>query len=168
MFTDNSNRLPADRKLLARIFSKVRIDPDITYNGSPCWLWTAFLDGKGYGRLNLKGYESPQVHRIVYKIFVWRLPNTLVIDHLCRVRNCINPAHLEPVPQIVNTLRGGNAAKTHCVRGHPFDEENTGRNTSGGRRCRACERINIDIKDSRRRIKKIMPRRIVHSDSGAN
>lgn len=151
MFTDNSNKLPADRKLLARIFSKVVIDPATAWNGTSCWLFTGHLDEKGYGRFNLRRDETTQIHRIVYKIFVWRLPNALVIDHLCRRRRCLNPAHLEPVPAVVNTLRGGNAAKTHCVRGHPFDEHNTHYTKNGGRHCRACDRVSTDNAETRRR-----------------
>lgn len=76
----------------------------------------------------------------------------MVIDHLCRNRACVNPGHLEVVTVRVNTLRGHtiqatNANKTHCKRGHPFDEANTRwikhTRKSGvflERRCRTCAR----------------------------
>ncbi len=60
---------------------------------------------------------------------VGQIPSGLTLDHLCRVRNCVNPAHLEPVTHRENTLRGDgvtaiNARKTSCHRGHPFAGEN--------------------------------------------
>ena len=71
----------------------------------------------------------------------------LQIDHLCRVRCCVNPAHLEPVTPRENTLRGvgvtaKNAAKTHCSKGHPLSDENLLVLASGRRVCRACARSN--------------------------
>ncbi len=170
MFSDNSNKFPADRKLLARFFSKVRIDPTITFEGVPCWLWTGFRDKKGYGRFELRKDESPIAHRIAYRIFVWRLPKSFVLDHLCRRRHCVNPVHLEPVTAVENTLRGGNAAKTHCIRGHPFDEWNT-HHTRQGRHCRACDRSSTDNTESRRapgrRYKSNVIKRRSHKDIGA-
>lgn len=68
-------------------------------------------------------------------------------DHLCRVRNCVNPAHLEPVTRRENVFRGignptvENAGKTHCPQGHPYDEANTyHRAYDHSRQCRACNR----------------------------
>src|ERR1035437_1939003 len=65
------------------------------------------------------------------------------LDHLCRVRHCVNPAHLEPVTRQENLLRGqtttaSNAAKTHCPKGHAFIGNNIKMN-SGSRKCRTCE-----------------------------
>lgn len=71
------------------------------------------------------------------------IPAGLVLDHLCRVRRCCNPAHLEPVTQRENLMRGAsfveeNALKTACPKGHPL----TGRNVvywRGHRKCRECD-----------------------------
>lgn len=84
------------------------------------------------------------VHRWSYTHLVGEIPEGRQLDHLCRVRNCVNPAHLEPVPAKINTHRGMSPAalnlrKTHCLNGHPFDEENT-RWYRGTRNCRACQR----------------------------
>lgn len=91
------------------------------------------------------GPGSKRAHRVSYETFVGPIPAGLTLDHLCRNTLCINPAHLEPVTIKENVLRGDgptarNARKTHCDRGHAFDETNTGPNANGGRSCRACKR----------------------------
>ena len=89
-----------------------------------CWLWTASQNGYGYGK-----FKAPHAfvasHRYAYELLVGPIPDGLQIDHLCRNRACVNPAHLEPVTQRVNLMRGNtlasiNARKTHCIRGHEF------------------------------------------------
>lgn len=67
-----------------------------------------------------------KAHRFAYEALVGPIPKGLEIDHLCFVRNCVNPGHMEPVTSAVNTLRStgptaANAAKDQCVNGHPFD-----------------------------------------------
>jgi hypothetical protein len=76
-------------------------------------------------------------------LLVGPIPEGLTIDHLCRVRHCVNPAHLEAVSERVNILRGNgagarNARKTHCVKGHAFTPDNLYRDYQGYRRCRRC------------------------------
>jgi hypothetical protein len=116
-----------------------------------CWEWTANTDPRGYGRIKVGGRngQKAKAYRVSYELAYGPIPEGLTIDHLCRVRHCINPAHLEAVPMVVNTLRGIsvpaiNARKTHCIRGHEFTPENTYRSTNGrggtGRGCRACLR----------------------------
>ena len=83
-----------------------------------------------YGRFAV-GHEHRPAHRVAYELQDGRpVANTLEIDHLCRVHNCVRPEHLEPVPHRVNALRGfsipaENARKTHCTHGHAFTMENT-------------------------------------------
>lgn len=105
-----------------------------------CWEWTGKRDRDGYVKLN-RGLG----HRVVYQDLVGPIPPGLTLDHLCRVRHCVNPDHMEPVTIKVNTLRGrtiqaANAQRTHCNHGHPFDAANTGRTRQGWRICRACNR----------------------------
>lgn len=107
-----------------------------------CWLWTGCKTGAGYGQLTHRGQSGLRAHRVTYEALVGPIPAGLVLDHLCRNRACVNPYHLEPVPQRVNVLRGEssaarNARKTHCPRGHEYDNSNT-RIYAGRRYCRAC------------------------------
>lgn len=107
-----------------------------------CWLWTACVDKDGYGFF-WNGAKQGFAHRYAYEWFVGPIPKGLQIDHLCRVRNCVNPDHLETVTNRENTLRGYaptaiNARKTHCIRNHEFTPENTLR-VPRGRHCKACQ-----------------------------
>ncbi|MFD7016051.1 HNH endonuclease signature motif containing protein [Streptomyces sp. NPDC059928] len=82
---------------------------------------------------------------MAYELLVGPIPAGLHLDHLCRVRRCVNPAHLEAVTCAENLRRGTsfaavNSAKTECVHGHPFDEENT-YFSRRQRDCRTCRRL---------------------------
>jgi len=109
-----------------------------------CWLWMGYINpkpGKGYGTF-YDGKKAVRAHRWAYENFVGPIPEGLQLDHLCRVRHCVNPSHLEPVTARENIRRGENhvaknARKTHCLHGHEFTEENTYR-SSRGRDCREC------------------------------
>lgn len=140
-------------KQLTSFLNKVNKIP----NG--CWLWTGTCNSIGYGQVgfNKKYYLA---HRLCYQLFKGDIPKGLCLDHLCRVRNCVNPDHLDPVTQKENLLRGAtlnarNVSRTHCPHGHPYDEENTKirylENGDTARRCRACIRM-----DSSRHYRKKM------------
>ena len=90
-----------------------------------CWLWTASLGDKGYGRFRT-GNREYKAHRWAYLNLVGPVESGLELDHLCRIRSCVNPSHLEPVTHRVNMLRGhtivaAKAAQTLCKRGHALD-----------------------------------------------
>jgi hypothetical protein len=109
-----------------------------------CWLWTAGQSGSGYGRFFYAGRQV-QAHRWALESTHGPLPPGLQVDHLCRVRNCVRPDHLEVVSQRENILRGTSfsavrARATRCVNGHDFDEVNTSVKPDGCRDCRACQR----------------------------
>lgn len=108
-----------------------------------CWLWTRPLITGGYASMGYRG-RGRLAHRVFYEIFVGPIPDGLHLDHLCRVRHCVNPTHLEPVTCRENILRGEGitavlAARTHCSQGHPFEGENL-RFEGTIRRCRTCKR----------------------------
>lgn len=107
-----------------------------------CWLWTA-AKICGYGTFGIGG-QNVYAHRYSYELLVGPIPTRLQIDHLCRVRHCVNPAHLDPVTQRENIRRGDTGKhhreKTHCPQGHSYDEENTYRDRRGWRQCVNCRR----------------------------
>lgn len=70
-----------------------------------CWLWIACKNKAGYGSFNGGEYA----HRFSYEELVGEIPKGLQIDHLCRVRHCVNPKHLEAVTNQVNGQRGNSA-----------------------------------------------------------
>ncbi len=125
---------------------------------SGCWLWTASVYPSGYGQIVLPQQQHKHAHRLSYEYFVGPIPEGLDLDHLCRVRSCVNPKHLEPVSRSENIRRGlapgmgaaRNLAKTHCPHGHEYTEKNTyiGKNPSGkpNRNCRECSRIRTEQK----------------------
>ena len=107
-----------------------------------CWLWTGARTRLGYGQIGHGGQDGKVVvvHRVAYELLVGPIPEGLELDHLCHVRRCVNPAHLEPVTHLENMRRGHFATKTHCPRAHPYDSANT--LVSNGRRyCKTCARM---------------------------
>lgn len=109
-----------------------------------CWLWTAWIESNGYGRFWLDGRQHG-AHRVAYELYVGPIPDGLEIDHLCRVKHCVNPAHLEAVTASENILRMAalrvpyQHARDTCPNGHPYDDENT-ISTRTGRACKTCKR----------------------------
>lgn len=110
---------------------------------SPCWVWTGATNENGYAILNIDGRRM-YAHRVTYMALVGPIPNTWEIDHLCRVRPCINPAHLEAVESYVNSMRGEHPnfvthREKQCRRGHDLTiDVNVYRRTDGRVRCRIC------------------------------
>lgn len=119
-----------------------RLWAGFTPNESGCWIWNGRTYPTGYGRFHLGG-DSTYTHRVMYMAFVDAIPTGMHTDHLCRVRECCNPEHLEVVTPRENIMRSPtaqaaiNASKTHCKRGHPLSGNNV-QITDGGRRCRTC------------------------------
>jgi hypothetical protein len=119
-----------------------------------CWIWQGTTTSKGYGQFWHDG-RLVGAHRFAWEQAHGRpIPEGLVIDHLCRTRNCVNPEHLEPVTTRENTLRGeGCKPKTHCPQRHPYDDENTYTDPAGRRHCRTCQRKHVREAMRRRRSK---------------
>lgn len=113
-----------------------------------CWIWQGRHNNCGYGSMTMQtpdGPRSQSVHRVAYEHFVGPIPAGMYIDHLCRVRDCFNPDHLEPVTPRENLMRSPiapaarNARKTHCPRGHAYTPDNIYASRETGRICRTCQ-----------------------------
>lgn len=136
--TDEARKTTA----LPRILRRLIAGP----NG--CCLWTGATNPKGYGSIKVR-QKVLVTHRVVFEHFNGPIPAGLEVDHLCRVRRCCNPHHLQAVTHEENVRRSLglaalNAQKTHCDYGHEFTPENTavykGRKGAQIRRCRTCAR----------------------------
>ncbi len=124
-----------------RFYSKVNKHSGTFWEGSECWEWTAFIHPDGYGIFWFDG-RMRGAHIYAHTIHTGKIPEGMTVDHKCRNRRCVNPAHLEVVTHTINVLRGDgptaqNARKTHCKHGHEFTPENT-YTSDGKRHCRTC------------------------------
>lgn len=119
-----------------------------------CWHWQGTIDQDGYSRFWVgsrtnNSRRSLLAHRLAYEWLIGPIPPKLTIDHLCNTRNCVNPAHMRPVPIGDNVLRGNsiqgqNKRKTHCKRGHPLKGrflQVVRRGRYIERHCRECKRL---------------------------
>lgn len=103
-----------------------------------CWLWTS-VTHKGYGKFSFHG-RTQLAHRLAYQHLVGDIPDGLHLDHLCRVRNCVNPDHLDPVTPAVNMRRKPGVGDFCGFTVHPRTPENTRVLSSGVEQCRVCTR----------------------------
>jgi hypothetical protein len=138
-----------DARLPERFWKKVTPEPS-----TGCWLWTGSTTESGYGYFRLDG-KARRAHRVAFTRLVAEIPDGLELDHGCRVRCCVNPAHLTPMTHKENCRRSPiimrRHAKDSCPHGHPFTEENTmERRTRVGRECRTC--INARSRNRKRRV----------------
>lgn len=110
-----------------------------------CHVWTGAIHCKtGYGRVYFGGKDR-YAHQVAMEVGGVPVPAGLVIDHICRNRRCVNPAHLRAVTNRENVLSGtgitaGNVTKTACPRGHTLSGDNLYLTPRGHRDCRACRR----------------------------
>lgn len=119
-----------------------------------CWLWAGALGKMGYGYLwSIDKKGAVAAHRLSYTLVKGSIPDSLELDHLCRVRSCVNPEHLEPVTHRINMERGVHfdfaaiqRERTHCPKGHAYDELNTYRHLHKDgywkRSCKICRGAN--------------------------
>ena len=129
-----------DTRLPERFWSKVE---QVTESG--CWIWIASLN-HGYGQIAVGHARPKQTHRLAYRMLVREISPGLQLDHKCRIRCCVNPAHLREVTSRQNTLAEGSRAIPRmrldaptCVHGHPWTVENTAHYRTY-RICRMCQR----------------------------
>lgn len=99
-----------------------------------CWLFAGSVNNRGYGTI-----RGRAAHRWFYEHFIAPIPVGLQIDHLCRVRLCVNPGHLEPVTPSQNVTRSVLARldTSACKNGHARTPQNWNDETH---RCRVCGR----------------------------
>jgi HNH endonuclease len=107
-----------------------RLWPRIDASG-PCWLWTGCVNNHGYGVIR-DNYQLTLTHRLVYEMLVGRIPEGMTLDHLCRVRRCCNPDHLDVVTLQENWRRSPWFQPTHCRKGHEL------MNNNRHGKCRTC------------------------------
>lgn len=112
----------------------------IFIDSNGCWIWRGAIGHNGYGVAWIGRAKQWRVHRWTYTNAYGPIPGEAEIDHLCRVRACCNPAHLEAVTRAENARRGvwPNAQKTHCPQGHPYTPDNVYLSKKGSRTCRTC------------------------------
>ena len=153
---NGSPSLQPVRSVEKRFWEKV----DKSGGEDACWPWQGVVHPTtGYGHFSVSHSHLMPAHRMSYKLAIGEITHGMTIDHLCRIRRCVNPAHLEMVTHRVNLLRGEtlaarNAAKTHCPQGHPYNDVNTYRMRNGGRGCRQC-RAEADRKSREKRRLKV-------------
>ena len=119
---------------LERLMLRVRKDE----NG--CWRWTGCKHKEGYGFTQAAGEKL--AHRAVYVLIRGPIPPGLTLDHLCRVRDCVNPDHLDPCDIGTNYRRAMpfRKPKRFCPRGHEYTPDNVVRWRNGWRHCKTCGR----------------------------
>lgn len=120
-----------------------------------CTRWPGAHDDNGYGRVMSAGKWRP-AHRVFWENKFGPLPKGMVLDHLCRTRDCINVDHLEIVTPKENTLRGVNpcavnARRKVCVHGHELTGANVRIRFDGHRECIPCSRRRINAYGKKRR-----------------
>ena len=138
-------RVPADR-----FSEKYTIEPN-----TGCWLWTAGLNNAGYGMFAVSKHDIRLAHRWFYEISTGSEVSAILdLDHLCRVRCCVNPRHLEPVSRSENLRRGFNLnkQKTKCIHGHPLSGGNLLVDKKGRRKCLTCQRKYAEAYRLKRRV----------------
>src|SRR6266436_3987369 len=133
------------KTLTERFMEKVE-EPFCAHN--ECWVWKGSKTGSGYGQIWVDG-KHVTAHRISHELFIGPIPEGHAVDHLCRNRLCVQPDHLQALDHYANWSQW-NLSKTHCINGHPYDEQNTYR-VRGERQCRICRRGAVRRYQARRK-----------------
>ena len=141
---------------MARVYTRTPVEERIERHIqripiAGCWIWTGGSDNAGYGRIYVGG-EMKLSHRVSYELHQGRpIATGLDLDHLCRNPSCVNPHHLEEVTRKENIDRGilaevhrkRYAARTKCVHGHEYTQENIYIDKRGHRSCKKCRSLSL-------------------------
>jgi hypothetical protein len=117
--------------------ARCSVDPE-----TGCWKWAGYVKESGYAQVTVSGVRW-YVHRLAVALDGRPATAEQEVDHLCKVRHCCNPAHLEVVTRLENLRRSNgiaqqNARTTHCSAGHPLSPGNLRK--APGRDCKTCHR----------------------------
>lgn len=131
-----TNRISEGAVFIERFWSRV-------VQTAGCWEWSGAHSG-GYGTTQ-RNQRTERAHRVAYELVVGPIPSGMELDHLCRNRGCVNPAHLEPVSHRENVLRGASPTVQRnligkCGNGHDASESYRRIGTNLVVRCNACRR----------------------------
>lgn len=97
---------PTPWDLPPRIAAKIAVDAE-----TGCWLWGGTRTLSGYPRVSIDG-KARRAHRAVYEMIAYGIPEGMEMDHICRVRRCVNPLHVEPVDAAENKRRASDATQS--------------------------------------------------------
>lgn len=120
----------------------------VNENNFGCWLWSNSLDKDGYGRISIDK-KHMKAHRLFWELENGVIPMGLVIDHLCKVRNCVNPIHLRLATPRQNVLENSvslvaiNAQKKFCKNGHFYDKTYISPKGEKERYCSICHKDRV-------------------------
>lgn len=140
-----SEKNEIEKAVEARFWAKVDKNgpvPAHMPNLGKCWVWKGSTKGYGYGQFYCP--KSVKAHRYSWGIHNSKVSSKIFVLHRCDNRLCVNPSHLflgnnsDNMRDCAKKKRHINTKKTHCIRGHAFDSENTYFYPDGHRGCRAC------------------------------
>lgn len=138
---------------LKRMMERVAVVPE-----SGCWIWTGSTGGAGYGTARWQR-KLWRAHRLMFLLHGNELRQGLELDHVCRVKLCVNPRHLEQVTHTENMRRSPviqahlerRRTKPFCKHGHERTPDNILRDRHGMGRCRECNILRLRVRNQTRR-----------------
>jgi len=118
-----------------------------TRDPNGCVIWRRAKNSRGYGCIYFEG-KVRLAHRVAWYLEYEKWPDpSLVVDHICEVKACVNVAHLRLLTSAENIARSplspmnAKLSRTGCCRGHDYTPETVRIDSKGHRQCRLCEKI---------------------------
>lgn len=156
--------VPLGTPLKDRLLARIRVN-----DATGCWEWTLSRNSAGYGLISMgrRDEGTGLVHRVAWELWKDPIPDSMELDHLCRVRHCCNPDHLEIVTSSENARRRKpRKPKTRCKYGHELTPENTYVDLRGRRNCRECRSLRSPLRVQRQRERRQRMRAIKKAADG--